>query len=300
MTSLAPTASAISVASPPSSDRGRSIRARLLVTATALAGAGLTGYGVAQPWLSTFAGMITQSGWGTSNGSRMLMLSAAAVVTAVLQAARPSLALRWVVAVTGLAIAGFAGYLLIQVYGVTAQMDGMVLAAKGPGLYFAVAGGALVFATIFFPLPNPSVSQGSASVTAAAHRVQSEASVLRPLRSRLRYPAAALAIIAGLAHVPVTPQHLQEAPYIGVLFIVFTVTAVLTGTALLISDAAPVWLLLGGSCALAVAAYVLSRTVGLPLMTDDVNNWLDPWGVLSVVAESGAAVLTAVVLARRR
>jgi negative regulator of sigma E activity len=36
---------------------------------------------------------------------------------------------------------------------------------------------------------------------------------------------------------------------------------------------------------LAVAAYVLSRSVGLPQIGDDVGDWADPLGVVAVAAE---------------
>jgi hypothetical protein len=269
---------------------------RLLVAIIGIAGAVVTVYGVSRPWLSTFAGMLSQSGWGTRNGDYLVVLSAAAAGLAVLQTFRVSMALRWALAISGFLMAGFAGYLLIQVYGVTSEMDGMVLAARGPGLFIAAAGGGIVFATIFLPLP-----QHEAGVRRVqAVRFTGHPGFVRPLRSPLRYPAAALATVAGLAHVPVTPEHLQEAPYIGVLFIVFTVTAVLTATALLISDVPAAWLFLGGSCALAAAAYVVSRTLGLPLMADDVNNWFEPLGVLSLVTETLTAGLAADVFLRWR
>jgi hypothetical protein len=273
----------------------RTLSTRLLVTLTALAGAGLTVYGVSTAWLSTFAGMISQSGWGTRNGNLLVALAAAGAMLAVASAVRPSVLLRWATAASGFAIAGFSGYLLIQLYAVTAQLDGMALAAKGPGLYLSAGGGVLLFATIFLPLPQPPTGQELDS-RAEDSAVTSGSGLFRALHSRLRVPAAALAVVAGLSHVPVTPAHLQEAPYIGVLFILFTVTAVLAAALLLVSDTAVAWLVLGGSCALAVAAYVVSRSVGLPLMADDVGNWLDPLGVVAVFTESAVVVVSALVL----
>ena len=102
-------------------------------------------------------------------------------------------------------------------------------------------------------------------------------------------PAALLALVAGLAHVPVTPEHLDEAPYIGVLFIVLTVACVIGAAWLLISDSRAVWASLGATCLLAVAGYVVSRTVGLPMMADDVGNWFETLGVVSVVTEAAVA-----------
>ena len=54
----------------------------------------------------------------------------------------------------------------------------------------------------------------------------------------------------------------------------------------------------------ALVGYVLSRTVGLPgRLTDDIGNWLDTLGVVSIVAEALfvalARVLAPVTRARR-
>jgi hypothetical protein len=281
------------------------LRVRLLAAALGLIGAGVLAYGVLTPWLSTYGGMLSQSGWGTRNGSILFALAVAAGCLALLQPLRSSSMLRWVLALTGFAAAGYAGYLLIQLYSVTQQLDGMTLASKGRGLYFAAAGGALVFATIFLPLPaKDSVdtdgqrSHHTAVSTTGSTRLVP--AVLRPLGSWLRYPAAGLGIVAGLAHVPVTPAHLQEAPYIGTLFIVFTTVSLLSSTLLLISDSPAAWTVLAGSCLLAVAAFVISRTLGLPLMADDIGHWNDPLGIVSVATESAVVLLGAVALTRSR
>jgi len=39
-------------------------------------------------------------------------------------------------------------------------------------------------------------------------------------------------------------------------------------------------------CVLAIAGYVLSRSVGLPQIEDHVGDWLDPWGVVAVTSEA--------------
>jgi hypothetical protein len=235
----------------------------------------------------------------------LFTLAAIAGCLALLQLLRSSTALRWMLALTGFAAAGFAGYLLIQLYSVTQQLDGMTLASRGRGLYFAAAGAALVFATIFLPLPTRDTVDADGQrydklLRSPSDSERSLPAVLRPLGSWLRYPAAGLGIVAGLAHVPVTPAHLQEAPYIGTLFIVFTTVALLSSTLLLLSDSPAAWTLLAGSCLLAVGAFVISRTLGLPLMADDIGNWSDPLGIISVATESAVVLLAALALLRSR
>ena len=118
----------------------------------------------------------------------------------------------------------------------------------------------------------------------------------KPLHSALRYPAAALAVVAGLVHVPVTPDHLVEAPYVGVLFIALTVSCLLLAGLLLLADSPAAWAVSGATCGLAVVAYVASRSVALPQMADDVGNWLEPLGVAAVLTESAVVVLSLVAL----
>lgn len=264
---------------------------RLPAAVLGLVGAAVMVYGVRQTWISTFAGLLTQSGWGTRNGD---ILVAGAVVAAVLAVAQLFLAttlLRWLLALTGFAAAGYAGYLLIQLYTVTQQLGGMVLGGKGPGLYVTTAGATLVFFTLFLPMPAGSPAEADPATARGARG-------LTGLGSRLRYPAAALALVAGLAHVPVTPAHLREARYIGLLFILLTVVCVLGASWLLIADSAVVWGVLGVSCMLAVVAYVVSRTIGLPLMADDVGNWFETLGLVSVLTETGVVLLAAVAIRR--
>lgn len=101
-----------------------------------------------------------------------------------------------------------------------------------------------------------------------------------------RDPLLAALIVTAAAHVPVTPGHLAEAPYIGVLFLLLEVACVVLVVLLLRAERrwryAAVVLLGAG----AIAALLVSRTVGLPQMADDIGNWSDPLAAISLVAES--------------
>ena len=110
-------------------------------------------------------------------------------------------------------------------------------------------------------------------------------------RAAVRFPVAATALVAAAAHVPVTGEHLREAPYIGVLFIALEVALVVLAGLVLVSSSRLVWWAAAVVPALAIVAYAVSRTVGLPQIGDDVGNWTEPLGVVSVVAEThdGAA-----------
>jgi manganese oxidase len=108
----------------------------------------------------------------------------------------------------------------------------------------------------------------------------------RPLSSPARWVVAAAALTTLAAHASITEDHLEEAFYIGVLFIALEVACLALAVLLPYRDSAAVWagvVITGG---LAIAGYVVSRSVGLPEITDDVGRWTDPLGVVAVAAES--------------
>jgi hypothetical protein len=109
--------------------------------------------------------------------------------------------------------------------------------------------------------------------------------LLVPRRSPYRFVLVPAAVAAAVAHLPVTGQHLREAPYMGVLFIVLTAALLVLATAALIRDSTAVYAATILTCALAIVGYAATRTVAFPLLADDVGNWLEPLGVVSVLSE---------------
>ncbi|GAA2740479.1 hypothetical protein GCM10009868_02850 [Terrabacter aerolatus] len=112
-------------------------------------------------------------------------------------------------------------------------------------------------------------------------------------RQPVRLLLVAAALVAAAAHVPVIGPHLEEAPYMGVLFILLTTAClVLAGVSLTSSHlAGPT--LAGVVCGAAIIGYAATRLVAFPQLADDVGNWLEPLGVVAVVSEAvvvGAAV----------
>lgn len=118
-------------------------------------------------------------------------------------------------------------------------------------------------------------------------------------RSHWRVPAATALMAAGAVHIPITGEHLDEAPYIGILFIALTVACGTCAVLLVLHDNPMVWAVAGAVAALAVVGYVLSRTVGLPQIGDDVGNWSDPLGTVALVTEGLTVVLAALALRLR-
>ena len=115
--------------------------------------------------------------------------------------------------------------------------------------------------------------------------------------SRWRWPAAAALSATAAIHADLVPAHLHEAPYAGVLFIALAAGALTTAIALLATGHRLAWLAAGALCGSALVAYALSRSLGLPSMSDDIGHWLDPLGVGAVVSEMLVVALAGAVLA---
>jgi hypothetical protein len=110
--------------------------------------------------------------------------------------------------------------------------------------------------------------------------------------NHIRWVVIALLFVASAAHLPVIPEHLEEAPYMGVLFIAFTLAAFGVATGMAASPSRSWYLMTIGLCTAAVAAYVATRLVAFPQLADDVGAWTEPLGIVSICAESAAVVLS--------
>jgi hypothetical protein len=104
---------------------------------------------------------------------------------------------------------------------------------------------------------------------------------------------AGLAVIATIHGLDVSGK-LDETFYLGVMFIMGPIVSALVAAALLMSRHERLgWALAGLVSAGTFAGYCVSRTTGLPSAKDDIGNWGEPAGVISLVAE-GVVVLLAV------
>ena len=115
-----------------------------------------------------------------------------------------------------------------------------------------------------------------------------------------QWTASLLLLVAAGTHIPLIPDHLEEAPYVGWLFIALSVVCIVLALAILVVDDPSIWLLSGATCLAAVVAFLASRTVGLPQIGDDVGNWSEPLGLPAVASEALMAVLAYVHLRRTR
>jgi hypothetical protein len=104
--------------------------------------------------------------------------------------------------------------------------------------------------------------------------------------SSWRWPAAAALSATAAIHMTLVPDHLREAPYAGALFIALSVAALAAAILLSATDHELVWLGAGAISLGALVAYFLSRSVGLPSMSDDIGDWANPLGLAAVACET--------------
>jgi hypothetical protein len=120
----------------------------------------------------------------------------------------------------------------------------------------------------------------------------------KPLRRRLRRALAIFVAIGAAAHLPVVGEHLHEAPYMGEEFIVLIVACLCIAIAALVCDSTALYMLAACTCGLAIAGYVVTRVVALPALRDDVGNWFEPLGVVSILAETATVAIAVCALTR--
>jgi hypothetical protein len=113
-----------------------------------------------------------------------------------------------------------------------------------------------------------------------------------PLRSSLRWGVAIAAIIAAGAHIPIIPDHLHEAPYMGTLFVLLTLACLGLATVVLVYDIPLVYLAAATVCGLAILGYAATRTVAFPELADDVGDWLEPLGIVAICSEATVVSLS--------
>jgi hypothetical protein len=117
-------------------------------------------------------------------------------------------------------------------------------------------------------------------------------------QNAIRQPVIALLLVTAAAHVPVISEHLEEAPYMGYLFIGFTLATFALATALAVRPGRSWYLVAAGVCATGIVAYVATRLVAFPRLADDVGMWTEPLGMVCITTEAAAVALSLVALRR--
>lgn len=93
---------------------------------------------------------------------------------------------------------------------------------------------------------------------------------------------------------------LKDPEYVQILYYLLEAAGLVAAALLLTNYARRGWVLSLGVAAGPIIGYVLSRGPGLPDYSDDIGNWAEPLGILSLVVEGTLLILAATILAASR
>lgn len=121
----------------------------------------------------------------------------------------------------------------------------------------------------------------------------------QPAISRRDAAFAALGLLGvAIVHVIDGPGALEDVTYVGTLELALSAAAVVVALALIVNPVRDAWLLAAGLSGAALVLYAASRTVGLPGSTDDVGNWGEALGLVSIAIEASVVALALKALKR--
>ncbi len=93
-------------------------------------------------------------------------------------------------------------------------------------------------------------------------------------------------LVTGLIHAIEAPDAFGDAAYKGWLFCLNAFGAAISGLGIYLHKKTWGWNLGFLIALLSIIFYVISRTIGLPYIPAEPENWLEPLGVVSLLAES--------------
>ena len=119
----------------------------------------------------------------------------------------------------------------------------------------------------------------------------------RPVLGRsLAVPAAAALAGVCLVHLLDGPGSLTDVFYIGALELALAAACVPLGVLLVVRPTRSIWTVALALNVAAMAAFVLSRTIGLPGSSDDIGNWGQTLGVVNLFTEAALIALAVTVI----
>jgi hypothetical protein len=113
---------------------------------------------------------------------------------------------------------------------------------------------------------------------------------MNPISPAVKWLAVLAILCTGVIHFVEAPDSFGETTYKGVLFVANGIGALVAAVGIVRGQRWG-WLLGLVVAAGAFIAYVLSRTVGLPGLPAEPENWLEPPGVASLICEGLFVVL---------
>ncbi|HUQ79193.1 MAG TPA: hypothetical protein VM427_10045 [Patescibacteria group bacterium] len=261
---------------------------RRLVAGLGVAGGALAIIGSLLPWVSLYAGLQTIAGTDGLNGRILAGLGGVAVLAAVAHAIRGGQGSRWLLGIAGFAVLVLAGWLGIQLLqtGAVLAADPLLVSHVEPGLVVSLVGGSLVLATLF----APDKSRADLGEPTTPMR-----------RTAAQVALAAVLAVAGIVHLGLVSEHLEESIALGVGFLgVGLGQVILAGMLFRSRSRTSLWLALLLSV-FSLAALGAAVTIGLPaFLHGPMAEALGPVESLSDLGIiTGLAELIAVALAVR-
>ena len=120
---------------------------------------------------------------------------------------------------------------------------------------------------------------------AAAHPDSTTARLIEQhLLTRRITVALSLAVI-GAIHILDLPSKFAETPYLAFAYIGIIIAAAVLIERVLIVGSRIDFLAAAALSAAVIVGFVINRTVGMPMATGDIGNWLEPLGLLSLAVE---------------
>jgi hypothetical protein len=113
---------------------------------------------------------------------------------------------------------------------------------------------------------------------------------------RVKWAGVALIAATGLIHLIESPEYFGFATYLGLAFVLNVVGALVAAVGIYRNRMNWGWLLGLLIAAGSIIMYVISRTMGLPGLTE--AEWGEPMGILSLVVEGLFVILAAYHLTR--
>ena len=113
------------------------------------------------------------------------------------------------------------------------------------------------------------------------------------LYQRVMTAGAVLVGLAGIIaiHVMDLQGKLVETPYLGVGYIAVCLVAGFLMVRMVSGPTRLDFLAAAGLSAAVFAGFVVNRTIGMPSATEDIGNWMEPLGLLSLVVEAFTFVM---------
>jgi hypothetical protein len=121
--------------------------------AAAAAGGLAAAAGCFLPWVTVFGGLEGFPGTRGSNGRLLAAAGILAAAAGLWHLRGGGARSRWIAGLLGAGVAGYSGYLLLQLQATMRSLggDSMMVLRPGPGLWLVAAGGLLAFGTMFLP-----------------------------------------------------------------------------------------------------------------------------------------------------